>query len=234
MPNIRDYPDWARQGEAEAAATRDLSSRRAVRARLPSEPWMPMYRGGLAVGEVQGHPGRARGQPGGDDLGPLVLVAAVAVDHHQPVGVGDRTGPDQRAASGAEVDQPEDDQRAALEPVNLARVSSSKVNHADRDHGDQRERSPRCRRRGPRAAARCAAGRAAGRRASESAGMDVREQDPPRTELVELVHQPLGAVARAPSRAPRPSPRDGAGRWSGPRCRGSARPPRSTFACSMS
>ena len=73
----------------------------------------------------------------------------------------------------------------------------------------------------------------AGSLASESAGMDVREQDPPRAELVELVHQPLGAVARH-HRADRDPALPMEGAIVGPSMPGVSSTAAETFACSMS
>ena len=166
---------------------------------------------------TQGAPG---GQVGLDDGGVLELAPAVAVDHHEPVGLGDDPRPGQRVAAATRPAAPARPAWRPGRPVNAARVSASKETQANTD-----ARRPAvaaeddARRGGRRADARCA-GATRRRRLAEPAGMDVGEQDAASAEVVELVHQPLGAGARAPSPAPRPSPRDAAGRRSGSRCPG--------------
>ena len=78
--------------------------------------------------------------------------------------------------------------------VNRLRMSSpSAIQAADADR--QQRRARRSARPGARRTdARCAAARPG--RLSEPAGMDVGDQDAAGAEVVELVHQPLGAVAR--------------------------------------
>ena len=63
------------------------SSRTARRARAPSEPWMPIAGRLSPSARSSVDPRRARRQVDRDDLRPLVLAAAVAVDDDQPVGV---------------------------------------------------------------------------------------------------------------------------------------------------
>ena len=105
--------------------------------------------------------------------------------------------------------------------VNLARVSSSKLNHADRDHGDQRDGHRDADDPGAERPPGVRQGREAGP-GSESAGMDVGEQDRPARRARRARPSAAGRRRAAPSRAPPPSPRDAAARSSGPRCRGSS------------
>ena len=62
-------------------------------------------------------------------------------------------------------------------------------------------------------------------RASQPAGVDVGDEDGPRAQVVELVHDPLGVRARGPWPGRRPSPRRASGRRSATRGPGSARRP---------
>ena len=104
------------------------------------------HRRRLAVGQVERDPRRAGRQVDRDDLRPLVLAPAVAVDHDQPVRVRLDPGP-QQAVQQREGQQPEHQQGAALEqrePLPGLGVEGEPREHADDEQpgADRRCRRP--------------------------------------------------------------------------------------------
>src|SRR4051812_27022378 len=79
--------------------------------------------------------------------------------------------------------------------VNAARVSAAKDHQAKATTTASMVPSPVAAMRTPRGRQVCGSGTVAGGR-SESAGMDVGQQDAPGTDVEERVHQPLGARTR--------------------------------------
>ena len=141
------------------------------RARAPVRALDAHDRRGLAVGQVERHPGRTGRQVDRDDLRPLVLAPAVAVDHDQPVRVRLDPGP-QQAVEQRERQQPQHEQRAALEqrePLPGLGVEREPRERADDEQpGTDRDADdPRAR------AGRQVTGRPGGRAQSRQAWMSV-------------------------------------------------------------
>ena len=140
----------AQSPDIDWRATISRSSRTASSARGAVRALDAHHRRRLAVGQVEGHPGRARRQVHRDDLRPVVLPAAVAVDHDQPVRVRLDPGP-QQAVEQRERQQPQHQQRAALEQreplpgLGVEREPRERADDeqpgADRDADDPRRRA---------------------------------------------------------------------------------------------
>ena len=82
-------------------------------------------------------PRRAGRQVDRDHLGPLEVAAAVAVDHDQPLGLGDHPGADQREQRGQNASSPSAITVPRWNGVIASRVSASKVTQSEQRHHDQ-------------------------------------------------------------------------------------------------
>ena len=139
--------------------------------------------------------GRARRQVHGEHLGPLVVVAAVAVDDDpgRP-SLGDDPRAHQRAGDGAGQEPEQRPASTRWKIVNRARISGPTANHAsDADHHAAGRRRSSTREPDAERApgVRAAPDRAQRRQAWMSVSRMARAP-----MVVELVHQPLGAGAR--------------------------------------